>query len=443
MKLNSIILGLFVLFAIPLQAQNKNYCEDIAVQSVKWMQNDNSDSLYQHFTKDVSDRLDIENTRLIWGQISSQYGKFNKIDTVISKIYEETNLVIDCILEFKNGNLKYRLSFNKDNRIAGIFFIPYKTAKVNNREPQQNSSFIESRMHFTNDEIEFPALLCLPKNQETKSIVVLVHGSGPNDMNETIGPNKIFQQIAHELAKQGIGSLRYDKRTYIAQQSDKPISFPTDIQHIVVNDAVAAVEFISNIEGLNDLPIIIVGHSLGAHAAPLIASKTDKVKAIVLLAGNARPLEDLILEQYQYLYAKGGLSKAEKKEIKDIKKKVKNVKKLEKYLQREKKVDLPLTNDTTFWLSLNNYNAVNVAKTLSIPILILQGERDYQVTMADFDIWKNELQNNPKNKFISYPSLNHLFITGDGLSYPQEYQHQGDISRIMLSDMANWIVDNI
>jgi esterase/lipase len=430
-----------IFFFLNAYAQNDSICTSIAVESVQWLKNDKSEKLYQHFTKNVADKLSKDNTKLIWNQLIEQYGNYNKIDTFASNLYEKNSLIIDCILNFEKGDIKYRLTFNNENKIAGIFFIPHKAAKAKDREPIKSDDFEESKFYWDYDSITFPSMLCIPTKQPIKAFVIFVHGSGPNDMDETIGPNKIFQQIAHNLAKQGIGSMRYDKRTYIAQQSKNKLSFPTDIQHIAINDAVAATKYASKIEGLEDVPIYIVGHSMEANAAPLIAQESDIVKGIILMAGNARPLEDLIVEQYKHIYARGGYSKAEKKDIKNIKKKAKNVKKLKKCLQSGKKVDLPLTNDTTFWLSMNNYDAVETAKTLSIPILVLQGERDYQVTMTDFYIWKKELSNNPKNKFISYPSLNHLFIAGEGLSYPQEYQHQGDVSKIMLSDMATWIID--
>ena len=82
---------------------------------------------------------------------------------------------------------------------------------------------------------------------------------------------------------------------------------------------------------------------------------------------------------------------------------------------------------------------VKTAKDLSQPILILQGERDYQVTMKDFEIWKKELQTNSKNTFISYAKLNHLFIKGEGKCTPAEYQVSGNVSEQVVKDIADWI----
>jgi len=72
-------------------------------------------------------------------------------------------------------------------------------------------------------------------------------------------------------------------------------------------------------------------------------------------------------------------------------------------------------------------------------MLILQGERDYQVTMAEFARWKAALGNRPDVTFHTYPALNHLFIAGTGLSVPAEYQSAGHVSEDVVRDIASWI----
>ena len=430
----------FIVISLNGISQNDSLCKSITTQSVDWLRNGEAEKLHKLFTEKVASKLDVETTASIWKQLASQYGKFEKIDTIYSKIILP-NLVVDCILSFEEGSLKYRLTFNKENKIAGIFFIPYKTKKAKEREPQEMVDFYEQKYTFTNQGFEFPAMFCYPKNQKIVAIAVFVHGSGPNDMDETIGPNKIFLQLAHELAKKGIASLRYDKRTYIAQQNGKTEGLKTDIDNVVVNDAVKAIELVKLNDSLKDVNIYVIGHSLGAHLSPRIAQKSGKLSGIILMAGNSRPLEDLVVEQYEYLYARGGYSKAEKTEIKKIKKQAKNVKRLEKDLRKnsDMELNLPLTNDTAFWLSLTRYNPIETAKSISTPMLILQGSRDYQVTRADFKNWRKGLGARKHTNYIYYTDLNHLFIKGKGESYPEEYNRKGNISPVVITDISNWI----
>ncbi len=454
LKRTKLIAALMLLLIPNIYSQSDTNSIQIAKESVFWMQNGQEQNLRNFFTKEVSSKLDLKTIKSIWSQLISQYGDYKSTDTVYTSVYKD-NVIVTSVLDFKNGKLNYNLTFNKDNKIAGIFFRPY-SVKKKEFAAEETIVFKEKKLNFENENINFPAMLCLPKNN-LKAIIVFVHGSGPNDMDETIGANKIFKQLAHELAKYGIGSLRYHKRSFLIKQGEITKNFPLDLQHIVVTDAIAAVNFVSNLEECQSSPIFVVGHSLGAFAAPIIAKQNSKVRGIVLMAGNSRPLEDLIVDQYKYLYSRGGLSKAEKTEIKKIKKQVKNVKTLRKDLDNKKIKKLPLVNDTNFWLSLNSYNPVETANSLSIPMLILHGNRDYQVPFEDFKIWRNKTNKlsatyyrNKNDKtpiyysqkpvtLISYFGLNHLFIFGEDKSYPEEYNHQGNVSKLMISDMANWI----
>ena len=91
-----------------------------------------------------------------------------------------------------------------------------------------------------------------------------------------------------------------------------------------------------------------------------------------------------------------------------------------------------------YWEDLASYDQLEVASQLEIPILVLQGERDYQVTMEDFEHWKEALSG--KNaRFISYPSLNHMMIEGAGPSTPQEYMLPGHLSQEVVDDIVDWI----
>ena len=90
-----------------------------------------------------------------------------------------------------------------------------------------------------------------------------------------------------------------------------------------------------------------------------------------------------------------------------------------KKLKKAEANELPFGAPRYYWQSLKNYDQIKTAKKIKQPLLILQGERDYQVTMVDFNILKTELGSDPKNKFISYSNLNHLFQKGEGRSKPE------------------------
>lgn len=92
-----------------------------------------------------------------------------------------------------------------------------------------------------------------------------------------------------------------------------------------------------------------------------------------------------------------------------------------------------------YWDDLMAYNPVETAKSLEVPMLILQGERDYQVTMEDFGIWKEALEGKDGVQLKSFPALNHLFIPGEGKSGPAEYQSPGNVDPAVIEVIATWL----
>jgi dienelactone hydrolase len=434
-----LLVALTLISTFGLQAQDPEKSIILAKKSIQWMQNDSAKLLVDYFTEEVSSRVGEKELKEIWNSLTENLGPLESIDTTYTYPYNEY-LLVESVLKFHKGQITYRLTLTSDNKIGGIFFVPRKRnlAEV---EEMESEFLKEKKVSFINDDIEFPAKITLPKGQAIKALVVLVHGSGPNDMDETIGPNKIFAQIAHTLATQGIASIRYDKRTYLASRNSK-IKITSTMEDVVISDAIAAAAFLRNIDSLKNIPIFVVGHSLGGHFMPVIISQSDLFSGGVSLAGNSRPLEDLIVEQYQYLFAQAGLTREERKEIKKIKKEAKNVKNLEKDLAKGKIKPLPLINDTTYWLSMMKYDVIQIAQNLNKPMLFLQGGRDYQVSSKDLELWHNSLKNMQKVDFILYHELNHLMMPGSIKSYPEEYEIQGVVSDILLKDLSNWLLNS-
>ena len=148
-----------------------------------------------------------------------------------------------------------------------------------------------------------PGLLLVPHSDAPVPGVVLVHGSGPQDRDETIGPNKPFRDLALGLVAQGIAVLRYDKRTFASGSAMVLSGRPITVEEETVADALAALDSLRAVPGVDPARVYLLGHSLGGYLAPRIAARDGKLAGVVILAGNTRPLEDLIVEQLDYLAA--------------------------------------------------------------------------------------------------------------------------------------------
>src|SRR5262249_34016694 len=125
-----------------------------------------------------------------------------------------------------------------------------------------------------------PGFLSLPKGAGPFPVVVLVHGSGPQDADETIGPNKPFKDLALGLARRGIAVLRYAKRSRV-----EPAGVVT-VKEEVLDGAHAAIELARASKGIDPGRVVVLGHSEGGYLAPRIAKENPTVAGIILLAAS-------------------------------------------------------------------------------------------------------------------------------------------------------------
>jgi len=346
-------------------------------------------------------------------------------------------VMIAC--QFDKATLHARVVFDKDGKITGLGFLP-ATPSVNYKAPDyvKREAFREVDAKIGSGEWELPGTLSIPVGDGPFPAVVLVHGSGPQDRDETILVNKPFRDLAWGLSSRGVAVLRYDKRTKAhATKFASKKDFPS-VKEEVIDDAVAAVELLRKTKGIDAKRIFVLGHSLGGTMAPRIGQLDPRIAGLIILAGASRPLEDLVLDQFTYIYSLEGPTDEQKAELGKIKKQVARVKdpKLSADTPAE---DLPLGAPAVYWLSLRETRPTDIAPKIKQPMLILQGERDYQVTMDDFRLWKKAMESRQNVEFKSYPKLNHLFMEGEGKAKPAEYSKVGHVSVAVIDDIVAWV----
>lgn len=412
--------------------------EQKALEFMGKLERKSYDSCYAMLDTVITNRISPEMISRGWESMPRYIGEYKSHSEPRSEKKDTLDMVsITC--SFEKMKMDLRLVFDEAQRIVGIFFTPPKnTSSYNYPEYGKPNRYYETKLAVKTGTFEMPGILTVPNNIEKPPVVILLGGSGPTDKDGTIGPNKILKDIAVGLASNGIASLRYDKRTLTYGKDMTKDPGKIGIEEEVVEDALSAIDILKKHPVTKNSKIFVAGHSLGAMCAPLVAKKAKGLSGIVMIAGNARPLEDVAVEQFNYIYSLDGLSADEQKELDELKKQVEVVKD-DKKLAAAKAEDLPLGLPPHYWQSLKAYDQVKTAKKLKTPILILQGERDYQVTMKDFEIWKKELEGDKKNAFKSYPSLNHPLMKGEGKSTPAEYENQSNVSEELILDMANWI----
>jgi uncharacterized protein len=384
-----------------------------------------SAALSPMFTEDMQKAFPEAALGKVVEQIKT-YGSMVKADPPTSQA-AGSNTIVVIPVRFERQGINFRFIIDRSGKVAGMFLLPGDIA-WERPAYSKPGAFSERNITVGDDEWKLPGTLTVPVGAGPFPAVVLVHGSGPNDRDETVGAVKVFKDLAEGLASRGIAVLRYEKRS--RQYSSKMAGMHgMTVDDETVDDAVRAAALLRAQKEVDPRRVYVLGHSLGGYVAPRIAAEDGKLAGLILMAANARPLEDLIVEQAEYLGAKG--------------QQLENVKALQKRIKAIDAADddappimgMPIS----YLLDLKGYDSVASARKLTIPILILQGERDYQVTMTDFNLWKTGLATRKDTAFHSFPALNHLFVAGEGKSTDAEYRKPGHVAPEAIDEIAKWL----
>ena len=384
-----------------------------------------------------------------WKEVPKRLGTFIRQTTARKESLPPYDIVL-VTCDFDKTSLDARVVFDKAGKITGFQFIPSAAAGARYKDPDyaDRSRVEETEVTVGAGEWAVQGTLTRPLGAGPFPGLVLVHGSGPNDRDETLGANKPFKDLALGLATKGVAVLRYEKRTRVHGSrlvGDKKLASSFTVKEEAIEDALLAVQVLRGAERVDPGRVFLLGHSLGGYLVPRIAAadKEGTIAGFIIMAGATRPLEDMMVEQVTYLLGlAGGGGEDGRKQLAELKAQRDRVKALtETDLASGERI---MNAGVGYWLDLRGYDPPESAKGIKRPILVIQGERDYQVTAAkDFTNWKTALGGRPDVTFKLYPKLNHLFIEGEGLPNPGEYTLTvGHIARSVVDDIASWILQS-
>ncbi len=284
---------------------------------------------------------------------------------------------------------------------------------------------------------ELPGTLTMPEGEGPFPAVVLVHGSGPSDRDESIGMLKPFLDIAEDLAGKGIAVYRFDKRTLVYGR-EMAADRRTTLMDESVLDAVRAVQMLAGQEKIDPDRIFVLGHSLGGTAIPAIdlelQSKSVHARGYILMAPGARRLDAMIRDQYDFLAALMPEAESEREAV---------IAELDRLDNPDalKEEDFIAGAYAEYWKWLMGYDAVSRAADIAAPCLLLQGEEDYQVTMEDYQLFRNATEGMDNWIYKSYPGLVHTFTEGKKAEGPAAYTRNGHVSGNVTADIAEFILN--
>lgn len=415
-------------------AQQINYTERTFTIVDKLVNNKITD-FYSYFDENMKKQVSQADVQQVWASLISDYGAFDYYKTDITLTTKDGYQIVDVPVIFKNGSATLRFALNAKGEISGFFITDNATAS--------NSMQLANDTEVTFGSAEYPisGSLTLPEGEGPFPAVILVHGSGPSDRNEQIGPNLPFMDLAEQLSAQGVAVLRYDKRTYLYGNQLAQLTDIT-VQDETIDDVVYALDYLQTLDNIDTEHIYIAGHSLGGYLIPRIAAQTPEAAGYILLAASARPMEDLLLEQTEYILSlEKSLDDASKEKLlKQTQDMVDTIKSLTP--DSEYTADQLGGTPASYWLDLKNYDPIAEVQGINKSFLVLQGGRDYQVTKTDYDLWQSAFGEYSDVHFRFYDNLNHLFMSGTGKSVPNEYQQKNTVDTVVGKDIANFVLDH-
>lgn len=288
--------------------------------------------------------------------------------------------------------------------------------------------------------VPLPGTLTLPVGSGPFPGVVLVHGSGAGDRDETLGGNKTFRDIAWGLAALGVVVLRYDKRPHVFPAWFAKPGFT--VKDETIDDAVSALVVLRDQPEVHASRTFVLGHSLGGMLAPRIALTDGKGAGLIIMAGATEMnLGEQMDRQFDYVISISGAD-AEKVRtaVQPMRAAAARIRALTA-ADLDDVIPIPGMGGTSprYWIDLATPSPATVMREIPFPVLVLQGMRDYQVTPGQLEGWLAAVGPRENLSVIRYPSLTHLFTYGEGTPGPQEYATPKLVDPQVTIDIADFI----
>ncbi|NLJ90530.1 MAG: prolyl oligopeptidase family serine peptidase [Clostridiales bacterium] len=398
------------------------------------------ESLYPYNEEvDTLIKLDEVQKEIIFHNVDM--GEVHKLNETYIYQYG-TNKFVIVPIEASLHNLNVQVSFNKNNQIIGFSYEEFGLSSATQTR-ERPEGIVEEDYSFYSDGHVITGTFTSPTssgdgtNLATYPLVVLTPGFGPSDRDLSIFENKPFRDLAWGLAEAGIATYRYDKRTYLYDDVVNAADFTVYDESI--NDAIVAVNMAKELGNVNQNRVYVLGFSQGGYLLPRTAEGLIDIAGYIFVSSPAQHMKNYIKEQYEYLAMEDG--KISLEEHTTINKMIEDISKLEMLHQipAQERVQGFYKN---YWLDLSTYNPIQTASKITSPVLVLQGERDYQVTTKQYNLWMSAFVEAQNWTFKSYPDLNHFMMKGEGNSYSSEYRIKNHVDLQVIQDIANFIFTN-
>jgi uncharacterized protein len=384
-----------------------------------------------------------------WGAELAKNGQVASVGEAVTEPAGPGVVLVKIPVAFTGGTLTVAVGLaGEENWITGIQLLPASAAEpAAPWEPPgyaDPEAFTEQDVTVGDGPLAVGGTLSLPRREGALPGVVLLAGSGPEDRDETIGRNKPLKDLAWGLASAGVAVLRFDKVTFAhPRQIAENRGYTLADEYLP--DALAAIGVLGGHPAVDAGRVFVAGHSLGGTVAPRVAAAQSSVAGppvagLVILAGGAQPLHWAAARQFRYLASLDPSNAAAAQPALDAIDRQARAVDDPSLSEATPDSELPFGVPAAYWLDVRGYDPAATAAGLTQPMLIVQGGRDYQATVADdLSRWRAALDGRPNVTFRVYEADNHLFFPGSGPSSPAEYEPAQHVDPEVVAGIAAWL----
>lgn len=347
---------------------------------------------------------------------------------------DEASAVV--VLMHEKGSSVVSIAFDAQGRIASMYIAPAQLQAIERVLPEGVQALPVTLFEGTDHALSGELIIPAGADEETP-YVVFAHGSGPSDLDETIGANKPFRDLAYDLAALGVGSLRHDKITY---------SHPQRPCETIDQEYLESVQEAQRVlrEQTGAERVYLLGHSLGGMLTPYLVNACAYDGGISL-AGTPKQLWEISMAQN--LAVIQSLPEAQRAPLlAQVEAEQEKGLRLTQMSREEALGETVFGMPASYLAHMARMDQAEIARESGKPYLFLWGEADVQVERTAFEAWRERLGDDDRFAYVTYPGLNHLFmpaVEDDSILNVQEaYAQPKQMNGKVAADIADWIKDN-
>lgn len=364
---------------------------------------------------------------------------------------QDVYYVVSVLEEFEKNGLQVNVVYDSQGLIAGMqtTYAPVPGRQEEMEESEGEAAYREVTVTVAGDPaLPLEGILTLPEGEEKPPVVILVQGSGASDRDENYNGNKPFADLAAGLAKQGIATLRYDKRHFVYPENAAELGASLTLREETLDDVNAAIELMRKEAQVDGSRIYVLGHSLGGALVPTVAVENPDLAGVISMAGTLRPLWELSYDQNQELIQTLKTQELPEEQQELLETQIAQIEADTRVLREELDEQDPeillLGIPAGYWQSVKEYCGMNFIDQVKQPMLILQGDADFQVyPETDYQLWQDTVGDRDDVAFHLYEGLNHLMMPTQGKRDITEYAAAGHVDQQVILDIAQFVQGKI